>query len=185
MLDGDRYYLRNVDENGLKLSRAHSWFTKEYFRLIVEFLEDPKLSEEYALDGTRFATAALCCLKYICDHRSKPIHASYAARKPEIRRNLPWIWRKQKMNNGLPPIKQRLRPHKKWFLKGGKKLDFFYSEIYYFALNCLPYLLSRSENSKELVDYVTRHTFAPRSQELRRATNRARRAITEYLGQTG
>ncbi|KDR69201.1 hypothetical protein GALMADRAFT_145603 [Galerina marginata CBS 339.88] len=184
MIQGDRYHDRRTVMKGLELTNTSPDFAvpREYWQLIVEFLEDPELSGEYALNGKRFATAALCCLKYLCDHHRHAVLAPFTPTEPEIRRNLPWIWRCRNKKNGPSAITQRHRPQKMILpTKMAQTLEGYYSEAYYFALDCLPYLLRRSEDSVEFSNFAARNIFALPSRKFRRATKCANLAIVEYM----
>ncbi|KDR71317.1 hypothetical protein GALMADRAFT_281904 [Galerina marginata CBS 339.88] len=146
---------KDIDFQGLKLvqPQIQFYYLEEYRRLIVDFLEDPTLSMEYALDGTR-------------------LPPGYDQKTIKMRRNLPWTWRKQHTNKGT--LAARL-------MNQNKRSELIRSEALYFALDCLPFLLATSNESEELAEQAAQVGCVLRLSTFKTATKKARVAIAEYL----
>ena len=186
------------DDQGLRLG---SWFYRcrdegcdddrnvfgDYGKIILNFLQDPNRSHELALDGRRFAIAALCCLQYLCGHERERLPKNHGNR---IRRNTPWMWRKisvrdanntkremhhlhrivHKLGDVAPPVGMQDARVSSW------------SMFYLRGLEHLPFLLERSGYSKELTRFLHRkRMFAVGCLEYRDEIVQARAAIAKYL----
>ncbi|KDR71193.1 hypothetical protein GALMADRAFT_809064 [Galerina marginata CBS 339.88] len=187
----DRDHLHFCDNLSSKLPPAY----KQQVRI---FLQDPSRSGALALNGERYAVAALHCLKILCDEMSPIPPRGQDSRKQGIRRNRPWVLRKI-----LGPNDTALQKYKRHL--GKKKRVVLYdfwegppkpftringhcqSRVFRWLLRCLRRLLERSTYSKELVDYASRHSFSNRCQDWPYKTKFTRDAINRYIDacQTG
>jgi hypothetical protein len=185
------------DDQGLRLS---SWFYRcgdescdddqdvfgDYGKIILHFLEDPNRSGELALDGGRFAAAALCCLQYLCGHGRERFPQNHGIR---IRRNFPWMWRKISVRDAT--MKRDTRHLHRIMRKLGEMAPLVkaqharvpsWSMFYLRGLEHFPFLLERSGYSEELSQFLHRRPmFAAGCLEYRDEIIRARAAITKYL----
>lgn len=87
----------------------------DYGELILNFLETPDRAGELAMNRNRFAAAALCCLQYLCDHRSHnrfPFVSS--SNDGRIRRNAPWKWRKISVRDANFTKRETRHLHRIW-----------------------------------------------------------------------
>ena len=167
----------------------------EYFEFISEFFEDTGRSGSYALNGERYANAALCCLMYICDHFSIPqtLGRRYTKHDIKTRRHCPWIWRtrrgmleksrswhKKKDENIYCKLKHPMLSFRHMTNPTG--VEGVWAEKYSFGLEYVVYFLPRSTRSEELIKFASQHTLASRSQEFAKLSRKARKAINSYLG---
>ncbi|KDR71162.1 hypothetical protein GALMADRAFT_808826 [Galerina marginata CBS 339.88] len=183
---------KHLSLNGI-LSRVASQLYRQYYQEVRAFIQDASRSGALALNGERFAIAALYCLKILCNERSPIPPRNQDFRKQEIRRNRPWVWRKI-----LGPNDKALRRCKthlwtKWsvvmdsdFRAAHPKLftgnyDHCQSRVFRWLLQCFRRLLARSAYSKELVDYASCHSFSSRCQDWPYKTKLTKDAITRYI----
>ena len=159
----------------------------DYGKIVLNFLEDSNRSGELALDGGRFATAALCCLQYLCGHGRERFPKDHENR---IRRNSPWMWRKISVRDANITKRETRHLHR-IIHKLGEMAPLVkaqharvpsWSMFYLRGLKHLPFLLERAGYSEELTRFLYRRTtFAVGCLEYRDETNRARVAIAKYL----
>lgn len=185
-------------DQGLRLAswflrcRYENWdddgkFFGNYGKFILDFLEDSNRSGELALDEGRFATAALCCLQYLCGHGRERFPQNHGTR---IRRNSPWTWRKisvwdanitKRETRHLHHIIHKLGDTAPLFEEQHARVP-SWSMFYLRGLEHLPFLLERSGYSEELTRYLHRRPmFAVGCLEYRNEMKRARVAIAKYL----
>jgi len=154
----------------------------EYGRFISEFLEDHNRSGIYALNGQRYATAAVYFLKHIQNHREQtPSSRPGIYRKFKRRDNTPWLWRRTVKHARSSEAAQIVRWHA---LNGRKRSDWSLltaEQAFYLALKCLVHVLPRSDSSEELTVLVRQLKFGPLSQKDTRHKSAVRREIARYL----
>lgn len=183
----------SCDDQGLRLPL---WFYRcgdtrnvfgDYGKIVLNFLEDSNRSGELALDGGRFATAALCCLQYLCGHGRERFSNNHEI---QIRRNSPWMWRKISVRDENI-TKRETRHLRRIVHKLGEMAPSVEAQharvpswnmFYLRGLEHLPFLLERSGYSEELTRYLHRRPmFTVGCLEYRNETKRARVAIAKYL----
>ncbi|KDR71808.1 hypothetical protein GALMADRAFT_126732 [Galerina marginata CBS 339.88] len=172
---------------------------KEYHQLIYDFLEDPVRSKHYALNVERYASAALRCLIYLCDHRSAPqSFPPQRKRNIRIRRNAPWTWFGRMGTHGALRKSEAWRRRENDHVYKHKREDLYFfpesqdmedphfiqrlwAQKYSLALEYLLHFLPRAGRSEELLKFCSRRTLAPRSREFRNKSKEVRRAMETYV----
>ena len=155
----------------------------EYGRFISDFIEDPNRSGIYALNGYRYAMAAVYFLKYIQNHWEQLIPSGWPNlhRKCTRQRSTPWLWRRTVNNARSSEAAQIVQ----WYAPNGRKRlywDLHKAEwAFYLALKCLAHVLPRSESSKQLTVLVRRLKFGPQFWKDTRKKCAVRREIARYL----
>jgi hypothetical protein len=154
--------------------------TPEYGRFILDFLEDHNRCGMYALNGHRYATAAVYFLKYIQNHREQitPSNWRNVYRKFRRQNSTPWLWRRTVNNTRTSEAAHIAR----WYPHNGRRgYDWYPERAFYLALKCLAHVLPRSESSKELTVLAHQLKFGPLSRKDTRKKCAVRREIARYL----
>jgi hypothetical protein len=157
--------------------------SREHGRFISDFIEDHNRSGMYALNGHRYAMAAVYFLKYIQNHWEQITPSSWPNiyRKYKRQRSTPWLLRRTVNNARSSEAAQIIR----WQAHNGTtRLDaglFIAEHAFHLALKCLAHVLPRSESSKELTVLAHQLKFAPLSRKDTRKKSAVRREIARYL----
>ena len=178
-----------------------------YTQQLQIFLHDPSRSRALALNGDKYAVAALHCLNFLCDD-NLGISSTNDARHPwrwrlwgsqkgfrtyerkyikrrDLYRNRPWFWRKlmrssTKLSKGNSMHWDYYRTISSFASREAAD-RFFHSRAFRWALRCFCRLLNRSARSEELLQSVSRRSFASRSQDWPHEARLAREAIIRYI----
>lgn len=79
--------LQVLDETRLTVSASYFHNPKDYFRIIYNFLWDPARSGKYAIDGGKYATAAVQCLIFLSNDRpATPASSANIIPPPDVSR---------------------------------------------------------------------------------------------------
>ena len=157
----------------------------EYGRFILDFIEDPNRSGIYALNGYRYATAAVYFLKHIQNYWEQitPSSLPEMCRKYKRQRSTPWLWRRTVINARSSEAAQL--EIVQWYAPNGRKRlywDLHKAEwAFYLALKCLAHVLPRSESSKQLTVLARQLKFGPLFWKDTRKKCAVRREIARYL----
>lgn len=194
-----------LDRDSLSLHRSLALSFEIRVRYIVElsdFLLDPTRSGSLALNGARYAIAAIHCIRFLCQDGSIRPHTILKFHRRQIRRNRPFFWRKS-LRSIIPKTWLNLEKMDLeswgWLRRHGEAFRSTYrrrytrpietrrcaAKIYQFALKILPRLLRKSGCSLELLAYASRRSFSIQSCEWpQEAKLKARKALTEYANST-
>lgn len=93
-----------IDSPSLKLLEGISCGITEYMELIYSVFEDPKNRARYAINGERWTTGALVCLKYVCPAEPYPMPGEEITRA-ELRSNfLPYLLEKSEWSEDMASL---------------------------------------------------------------------------------
>ncbi|KDR79921.1 hypothetical protein GALMADRAFT_1169741 [Galerina marginata CBS 339.88] len=197
--------LRIIDDCSLNLRNAISNIRSNgYSDFCGESFVSKSRLGVWALDGKKYASAALYFLQYTCEHSLQQIPARFSRRQQLLHRIRPWKWRrgtvwKRDAFNRIEKMESRRRDRNDW---GGfiypynkqvyKNQDFnreWLSKVrkvvagkaFSVGLEYLARMLDRAGESEELINFAHRCTFGPMSMVYPDGTKAAQKAIKAYL----
>ncbi|KDR72734.1 hypothetical protein GALMADRAFT_158902 [Galerina marginata CBS 339.88] len=165
------------------ISFLHGPLSIENYRtLLRNFLNHPRYSGGYSLDGDRYAVAAFICLQVLCNHRLQHLPGVFIKRTQGMCNlvNTPWKWKRKFGWHGS--ARSRLVAFIDREEEVGLIADLKYWNFpYKLALDLLPIFLSQSGLSKKLVKFSGQSTFTIHCQMFPKRMVLAKRAVVEYL----